>query len=112
MGGHHRATVAWNRVLVAEIVGDRWDQASRVVIVRGRKTTVNLTTVLDIIDKNIRIYELEHLTEKAYEHIQGWVEIELHFGSFRAQGHSAFIVLKRLLGRKGARVTHGVDPCE
>lgn len=108
----HCAEVLWNRVLVAEHVQRNWQTASRVVIIRGRKSIVNLTTVLGIIDNNIRMYELEHVTEKDYEQIQGWLEIELHFGSFRAQGHSAFIVLKRVLGRKGVRVTHGVDPCE
>lgn len=73
----------WNRVLVAEHTQRSWQNASRVVIIRGRKTIVN-----------IRIYNLEQATEKTYDHIQRWSEIELHFGSFRAQGHSAFIAEK------------------
>ncbi|KAK1830983.1 hypothetical protein QBC39DRAFT_259705, partial [Podospora conica] len=109
----HMATVIWNRVLLAEHVGPQYDEASRVVIVQGPKDLVNAETIADIIAKEIRLYDLVLVIETDYTLVtsKGYWELEVHFGSFRAQGHSAFIVLNRALGEKGVKVSYGPDPC-
>jgi hypothetical protein len=108
----HRATVVWNRVLVAEHVGERWDEASRVVIVRGPKGVVTTKSVADIVHREIRLYDLVMVCETDYsELVDGFVEVEVHFGSFRAQAQSAHIVLNRALRRKRVRISYGVDSC-
>ena len=112
VGGHHRAIVVWNRVLVAEHVGGRWDEASRVVIVRGPREVVSRETVTNIIHREIRLYDLAMVCETVYPAlVDGFVELEMHFSSFRAQAQSAHIVLNRALRRKGVKISYGVDPC-
>lgn len=111
MGGHHRATVVWNRVLVAEHVGGRWDEASRVVIVRGPRELVSMAAVASIVHKNIRMYDLALVCETDYTLVDGGFEVEVHFGIFRAQAHSAYIVLNRAFHGKGVKISYGTDPC-
>ncbi|KAK1830979.1 hypothetical protein QBC39DRAFT_352602 [Podospora conica] len=108
----HRAVVLWNRILLPEHNTNKWKKACRVVIVQGPRDLVNLRRIYEILDQNIRKYDLERATEKAHEFRHGHAEVELHFGSFRAQGESAWIVLKRNWQAKGVRVLYGTDPCE
>lgn len=111
VGGHHRATVVWNRVLVAEHVGGRWDEASRVVIVRGNRELVSMAAVASIVHKSIRMYDLALVCETDYTLVDGGFEVEVHFGSFRAQAHSAYFVLNRAFHGKGVKISYGTDPC-
>lgn len=110
-GDNCLAEVVWNRVLVPEHTRKDWRNACRVVIVRGPKEIVNRVSILRIIQENIRIYDMDHMTERAYGPIKGFSQMEMQFGSFRAQGHSAFIVLNRALAGKAVQVLYGADPC-
>lgn len=110
--GHHRATVIWNRVLVAEHVGGRWDEASRVAIVRGPRELVSTAAVASILHKAIRLYNLALGCETDYTMlVDGLFEVEVHFGSFRAQAHSAYIVLNRAFRGKNVKISYGTAPC-
>lgn len=112
MRGHHRATVIWNRVLVAEHVGGRWDEASRVAIVRGPRELVSTAAVASIVHKAIRLYNLALGCETDYTMlVDGLFEVEVHFGSFRAQAHSAYIVLNRAFRGKNVKISYGTAPC-
>ncbi|KAK0724931.1 hypothetical protein B0H67DRAFT_641407 [Lasiosphaeris hirsuta] len=82
---------------------------SRVLIVRGNPTWVNLPDLLAIVQTTLRFWDLdEHFTRQIAE---DEVEITMQFGSFRAQAESAHIVLNRRLGRLGVTFTFGPDPC-
>lgn len=92
----HYATVVWNRALVAEHVGSRWEEASRVIIVPGPKAVVSMNAVANIVHREIRLYDLARVYDTDITGpVHGFAEVEVHFGSFRAQAHSAFIVLNR-----------------
>lgn len=105
------AEVVWNRVLVPEHTRMDWRNACRVVLVRGPKRIVNHANILAIIDANIRMYDLDRVTERVFAPIRGFSQVEMQFGSFRAQGHSAFIVHNRALAGKAVQVLYGADPC-
>lgn len=92
----HYATGVWNRALVAEHVGSRWEEASRVIIVPGPKAVVSMNAVANIVHREIRLYDLARVYDTDITGpVHGFAEVEVHFGSFRAQAHSAFIVLNR-----------------
>lgn len=100
----------WNRVLVAEHVGSRWEEASRVIIVRGQKAVVSMNAVANIVHREIRLYDLTRVYDTDITGpVNGFAKVEVHFGSFRAQAHSAFIVLNRALRGKGVKISYGID---
>lgn len=104
------ATVRWNRIRVPEQTIHK--DGSRVVIIRGPKYIVNIKVISKVIDGNIRYYDMEKANIKQLDGMEGFAEMELHFGCFRAQAHSALIVLNRELGGTRFRVSYGTDPCE
>lgn len=106
----YSATVRWNRIRVPEQTVHK--DGSRVVIIRGPKFIVNIKVISKVIDGNIRYYDMEKASVKPLDGIEGFAEMELHFGCFRAQAHSALIVLNRELGGPRFRVNYGTDPCE
>lgn len=110
-GDDFSAEFVRNRVLVPEHTRKDWRNACRVVLVRGPKKIVNQADILAIIDANIRMYDLDRVTERVFGPIRGFCQVEMHFASFRAQGHSAFIVLNRALSGKAVQVLYGADPC-
>lgn len=106
----YSATVRWNRIRVPEQTIHK--DGSRVVIIRGPKYIVNVKVISKVIDENIRYYDMEKASIKPLDGMEGFAEMELHFGCFRAQAHSALIVLNRELGGARFRVSYGTDPCE
>jgi len=83
---------------------------SRVVVVTGRAAVVNQDALFVTIDREIRHYDLISVSESSEGLARGFVRIELEFGSFRAQAHSAYVVLNRALRNQWGRVTYGVIP--
>lgn len=106
----YSATVRWNRIRVPEQTIHK--DGSRIVIIRGPKYIVNVKVISKVIDDNIRYYDMEKASLKPLDGMEGFAEMELHFGCFRAQAHSALIVLNRELGGARFRVSYGTDPCE
>ncbi|KAK0738114.1 hypothetical protein B0T18DRAFT_333454 [Schizothecium vesticola] len=104
------AAVVWNRIRVPEQTIHK--DASRVVIIRGPKYVVNIKVISKVIDENIRYYDMEKASVKTHDFIEGFAEMELHFACFRAQAHSAVIVLNRELRGAGFRISYGTDRCE
>lgn len=73
---------------------------------------VTRDAIANIVHQEIRLYDLTlvHDTDSTGL-VDGFAEVEVHFGSFRAQAQSAFIVPNRALRGKGVTIRYGVDPC-
>ncbi|KAK1830982.1 hypothetical protein QBC39DRAFT_352604 [Podospora conica] len=106
----YNAKVVWNWILVSEQM--KWKNASRVLIIRGPDSMVNVTVISEFINKLIPKYDMENIYLKPHESIQGFSELQLHFGGFRGQAGRAMVALKRKFRGSGVRITYGDDPCE
>lgn len=49
---------------------------------------MNQANILAIIDANIRMYDLDRVTERVFAPIRGFSQVEMQFGSF---GHKATV---------------------
>jgi len=102
-----RAVVAYNRVAVAEQVGDI-ARRSRVLALRGDPTVVNKAAVMEHLDRAKLKYYIQGFSLKEYA--DGSVRLIVVMASYRGQAEPAFDILSRAM--PGVMIWYERDPCE
>ncbi|OTA94595.1 hypothetical protein M434DRAFT_29743 [Hypoxylon sp. CO27-5] len=102
--GGYRPVIRWNRIRTAE---SNENLGSRVLLITGPRQLVSL--------ENLQIFFLLRFKFDLDHYVPVWMNehlacIELHFGSWRAQAHAAYIAIRRDLYPL-LRVSYACDPC-